>query len=110
MKKIVEFFKTKNILFKKLDFFDLKEIGIKKRYKICTGVDIKNRYTIIFYIDRKSRLLQKDILSIIEILNKTILQNSHNYKNRFLITSAPICSKALKLLENENFKVYNASL
>jgi len=110
MKNIVEFFKNKKLLFSELRSINLKDFGIKKRYKIYEGVDIKNRYVLIIIIDRKSRFLSRDaesILGTVEIIKE---KKDHGYKLIYTLISSPICSKAKKILEDRGYKVINDSL
>ena len=110
MKNIVEFFKNSGIIFKDFKSLDLKEFKIKKRYKIFEGVDLKNSFVIVVLIDRKSRFLIKDALSLIEVIDKIIEKKEHSYKKKFLLISSPICSKALEKLQKEKIETINASL
>ena len=76
-------------------------VGVSSRIKI--GVDINNNYYIVKNI--KSRIIMKDGKKINETAN-TITKKTK--KNVFLATTAPVCSKTKKYLEENQIKtVFN---
>ncbi len=76
----------------------LKEIKLntKKRLKVFVGVNLKNEYCLIVFIERKSRFLTKDV----EFLESLKFNVNFKYKKKILILLSPICSKAKKLLSD----------
>ncbi len=103
MKALVEYFKDKGIIFRKLEKVDLKKLGVKKRMSFFKGVDTKGNYWAIFLIQRKSRILQKDAKDLQALLQS--LPFDHAFKKKVLLLQAPICSKAKALLEEEGWLV-----
>lgn len=105
MKEFVELFRKKGLLFKELAPLDLTQFGIKKRVRLFEGVDLKNRYTLLAVIDRKSRFLQKDGRDLIEIAQKVEQGVGHAFAKKVLFIKAPLCSKAKELLQERGFNV-----
>ena len=106
MKEFVELLRSKGKLFKELRPLDPKEFGIKKRITLYEGVDLKSRYTLVIWIERKSRFLQKDAKQLIELVESIQNQRSYNYAKKILLIKAPLCSKAKELLQKEGFRVF----
>ena len=77
----------------------MKEIKIntKKKIKAYIGVNLKNEYCFILVVDRKSKLLSKDIKDLLEFVPSKI---NFRYKKKILITDALICKKAKEKLSN----------
>ena len=110
MKTIVEIFKKRKTIFKELKLIDLKALGVKKRYEVYDAVDIKNRYFLIFRVERKSRFVSKNALDLVEIYEKILKTKEHNYKYIYVLFFSPFCSKSKKLLQERDFKVLDATL
>lgn len=110
MKNIVEIFKNRGVVFKELKKLDLKKFGIKKRYEIFEGVDIKNRYYLIFVVDRKSRFVSKNVDDLLQIYQKISSIKDYNYKFLYTLFLTNFCSKAKDLLIKKGFKIVDASL
>ena len=77
----------------------MKEIKIntKKKIKAYIGVNLKNEYCFILVVDRKSKLLSKDIKDLLEFVPSKI---NFRYKKKILITDALICKKAKEMLSS----------
>ncbi len=106
MKHIVEFFKDRDLLFKKLEPVDLKSLGLRKRWEIFEGVDEKNGYVLVIRMRRKSRFLRKDAKEVERVYDLLVRKREHNYKKRFLLLFAPLCSHAKEELEKKGWRVY----
>jgi len=59
-----------------------------------------SKKNIFISIDRKSRIVMKDGLRILEIVNNIKKKKSNQKVN--LLTSAPICSKTITFLTSNN--------
>ncbi len=93
MKEILDLLVKNNIICKKLEEIKL---NTRKKIKAYLGVNTKNEYCFILIVDKKSRLLKKDI----EELLKFVPDINFRYKKKILITKAPICSKAMELIKD----------
>ncbi|WP_187648161.1 hypothetical protein [Nitrosophilus labii] len=110
MKKIVGIFKDKNIVFKELKRILLSELGIRKRYEVFEGVDIKNRFYLVFKVERKSRFLSKNAEDLIDIYHKVSKEKEHSFRYVCVLFLTPFCSKAKDILLSKDFKVIDATL
>ena len=93
MKEILDLLIKNKILCKKLEEIKL---NTRKKIKAYLGVNTKNEYCFILVVDKKSRILKKDI----EELLKFVPDINFRYKKKILITKAPICSKAMELIKD----------
>ena len=96
MEIIVEDFRKKGKLFKKLQTISPKELGIRNRIDIYKAVDLHGYFWAIFSISQKTRILTKDVKKFEEIYHKLVLYSDHNYKYKMIYIDAPLCSKAKK--------------
>ena len=92
MKDILDLLIKNKIICKKLEEIKL---NTRKKIKAYLGVNTKNEYCFILVVDKKSRLLKKDI----EELLKFVPDINFRYKKKILITKAPICSKATEMIK-----------
>ena len=79
---------------------DSSTLGISKRAQVAVGKD--RNYYIIKNI--KSRIIMKDGKKIVETAR--IIKNQTN-KQVFLATSAPVCSKTKKFLDQNSEQIIN---
>jgi hypothetical protein len=110
IESIVEVFRKKNKLFKKLNEITPKELGIRNKIKIYKGVDLNGYFWAIIVIRQKTRILLKDVAKFEEIYKKLVLYSQHNYKYKHLVIEAPICSKAKKGFKELGWRVSETSL
>ncbi len=92
MKEILDLLIKNKIICKKLEEIKL---NTRKKIKAYLGVNTKNEYCFILVVDKKSRLLKKDI----EELLKFVPDINFRYKKKILVTKAPICSKATEMIK-----------
>ena len=92
MKEILNLLIKNKIICKKLEEIKL---NTRKKIKAYLGVNTKNEYCFILVVDKKSRLLKKDI----EELLKFVPDINFRYKKKILISKAPICSKAMEMIK-----------
>ena len=107
MKEIVTLLKKKGEIFPSLKMLELKEYGFKKRWKAYEAVNQKDEYVLIFEIARKSRIVVKDTEEIEKVSKALEHYLHHRFKKRYLITTAPLCSKAVQKLKELGWKVYD---
>ena len=93
MKELIEFLVKKDIVCKELKDIELKT---RKKIKAFLGVNLKNEYCFILVVDKKSRILKKDIEEFLKFVPKINFKN----KKKILVTKAPICSKAMELIKD----------
>lgn len=105
MKEALEPLRQKGILFKRFEPFSLKTIGSRKRLQVFHGVDELNRYSLIFYVDKKSRILQKEVKEWLELQKRIEAHYGYPILQNYAIVKAPLCSKAKALLESEGWRV-----
>ncbi len=109
MEAVVEDFRKKGKLFKKMQEITPKELGIRNRIKIFKSVDTNGYFWAIFVVSQKTRILLKDVAKFEEIYKKLVLHSEHNYKYKVIYIDAPLCSKAKKGFKELGWRV-NASV
>ncbi len=107
MKNLTEFLLKKSIICKKLEKLENRKFNIRKKIEIYKAVTTKSSYILIFYINRKSRISQKEIRLIDDISIKVIEQLNMVFKNKILIIDSPFCKKAQILSKELKWKVIN---
>jgi len=105
MKEVIKTLLSQKIILKKLEPIDL---NLRKKIDVYSGVDKNSRYIAVFYMQRKSRFLQKDAQSLEEIYFNLLDVSDHNYKKKILIYDMPMCSKAQALLKEYSWKCIHA--
>jgi hypothetical protein len=109
MKEIVEYLQQNNIIFKSLKHILPKELGSRKRVAIYLGVDLKGYYADVMVLQKKSRVLRKEVQELMALHEKLEVYVGAAIKKRYIIIRAPLCSKAKALLEENGWKVFVAS-
>ncbi len=92
MKKILDLLIKKGIICKELKPLNL---NTRKKIKAFLGVNLKNEYCLILKIEKKSRILKKEMEEILKLLPEI----NFRYKKRILITNAPLCSKTKEIIK-----------
>ena len=105
MKEIVEYYRKKGILFRSLKHIPTKELGSRKKVEIYLGVDTNTYYTMIIFIEKKSRILRKEAEEIMLFHDKLEKQISSKILKKYTLIKAPLCSKAKKSMEEKGWKV-----
>jgi len=107
MKRIVEYLQQKSIIFKSLKEISLKELGSRKKIKLFLGVDLKGYYADIIKLEKKSRVLRKEVEELMFLHEKLEKYIDTSIKKKYIIIVAPLCSKAKALLEANGWKVWH---
>ena len=102
---VVDSFRAKGKLFKKMQEVSPKELGIRNKIKMYKATDIAGYFWAIFAVSQKSRLLMKDVHKFEEIYNKLCLFSDHKYKHKILFIDAPLCSKAKVAFKKSGWKI-----
>jgi hypothetical protein len=105
LKKLTEYFNKNDILFKEIKEVFPKELGSRKKIEIYVATSINKEYYAIFIVDAKSRFIRKNANDLIELYNKLVDFQDHNFKKKELFISSPLCSKAKKYLQDEKWRV-----
>lgn len=105
MQMVVDSFRAKGKIFKKMQEVAPKELGIRNKIKMYKATDITGYFWAIFAISQKSRLLMKDVHKFEEIYNKLCLFSDHKYKHKILFIDAPLCSKAKVAFKKSGWKI-----
>ncbi|WP_457592328.1 hypothetical protein [Hydrogenimonas sp.] len=105
MKRILAPLQEKGYIFKRFEPFSLKLVGSRKRISVFHGLDMQNRYFLVFAVKRRSRVLSKDVKEWLEL--KSLIERERGYPIllNIALIEAPLCSKASALLESEGWKV-----
>jgi len=106
MKEVVELLAQNNIIFKTLNPLPPKAIGSKKRIDIYLGVQLNNYYTLIFSIQRKSRVLIKDVQEYQKLHQQLEEYNQSKIYKKYILLDAPLCSKAKAKLQELGWRVF----
>ncbi len=107
MQKFVDRLIEKKQIFKSLKEFDLKTIAVRKKIDVFIGVDTKSYYTLVVFIEQKSRFLQKNVDEMEKIVDLIKVKEDHNFKRKIILIDSPLCSKAKAKLKDLNWKVYD---
>jgi len=111
MKEILHLLQTKDLLFKSLKPINIKEaFGSRKKIQIYLGVDLKKYYTCIIHTKKKSKILTKEALELMEFHRKLELLNESKINKKYIYIQAPICSKAKALFKEQKWKVWEDKL
>ncbi len=105
MKEVLEPLRKNGLLFRRFEPFDLKTVGSRKRIGVYFGVDEEGRYTLLFHVRRKSRVLRKDVQEWMELHERIEAHYGHPILRNVALIEAPLCSKAKTLLESEGWDV-----
>jgi len=107
MKSIVEFLQKKQIIFKSFKEVMPKELGSRKKVGIYVGVNLKGYYANVMWLEKKSRVLRKEVEELMLLHTKLETYMDSSIKKKYMIIKAPLCSKAKALLEENNWTVWH---
>ena len=107
MKNMVEYLQKKQIIFKSLKKITPKELGSRKKIGIYVGVDLKGYYADIMQLEKKSRVLRKEVTELMVLHEKLEKYIDSSIKKKYISINAPLCSKAQALLEENGWKVWH---
>ena len=107
MKEIVHLLQEKKLVFKSLKNIEPKELGTRKKIHIYIGVNLKKYYACILHISKKSRILSKEALEIMELHQKLEQYNDSKINKKYIYIQAPLCSKAKALFQEQKWTVWH---
>ena len=105
MKDIVEYMSLNEVIFKKLKEIKPKDIGSRKKIQIYLGVNLKGYYCLIITISKKSRILCKEIIEIINLHKKMEKYNDSKINIKYIIIQAPLSNSAKNMLKENEWKI-----
>ena len=85
IKELTGFLGKKGFLFRKINNIEPKTINSRKKITIFSCTDDKSNFVSIFIIDQKSRFLIKNAKEIIQLKDRLVLEENHNYKKNILL-------------------------
>ncbi|SFV65013.1 hypothetical protein MNB_SV-13-1681 [hydrothermal vent metagenome] len=106
MKNIVELLQEKQLLFKSFKEIKPKALSSRKKIDLFVAVDTKGYYASIFYIEKKSRILSKEIDEYFLLHEKLEKHIDSRIKKKYVLIDASLCSKAKAKLEKASWKVW----
>jgi len=106
VKTIVELLQKKKLIFKSLKPIEIKELGSRKKIDIYLGVDLDSYYACIIHVAKKSRILRKEAMELMEFHNKLEAYNESKINKKYIYIQAPLCSKAKALFKEEKWKIW----
>ena len=106
MKTLVDYLQKKQIIFKSLKEITPKELSSRKKIAIYLGVDLKGYYSDVMHLEKKSRVLRKEVGELMALHDKLERYIDSSIKKKYIIIKAPLCSKAKALLEENKWKVW----
>jgi len=107
LKDITGYFLEKNILFKKIEKINIKDLGSRKKIGIFTATSVKREYYAIFLVDAKSRFIRKNANELMLLCDNLASFKEHNFKRKILLISSPLCSKSKQYLEENDWRIEN---
>lgn len=106
MKKIVDFFKDKKILFSSLEPIGVSSLQSRKKLDIYLGVNLKGYYVALFFISKKSRVLLKEANEFVDLHERLERYKDTKIRYKYILIDAPLCSKAKAFLEEQGWRVW----
>jgi len=107
LKRVVEYFLDKGILFESVSEIDKKLLNTRKKISILSLKDSKQKYHSIYIVAQKSRFLIKNALELIEIDERLQKLENHNFKYKHLMISEAICSKAVQYFKDKGWQLHH---
>lgn len=107
MKQIVEYLQEKHIIFKSLKSITPKELGSRKKIELYLGVDLKEYYTVVMVVEKKSRVLRKEAEELMLLHEKLEKYIDSSINKKYMLIKAPLCSKAKAMLEEHGWRVWH---
>lgn len=108
MKEIVDTLYRNRVILRDLEQINLREeLNSRKRIDIYLGKNFQNSSVVVVSISKKSRVLQKEVKEIMDLISKLEFNREIQIKRRYIYLKAPICSKADSILKGKKWKFLN---
>ena len=105
MRRVIDICRKNGKVFSSLNQILPKELASRKRVGIYLGVDLKKYYTMIIFVAKKSRILRKEAMELMELHKRLERYNDSKILKRCIIIDAPLCSKAKRLMLEDGWDV-----
>lgn len=105
LKPIIDRLNAEGLIYKQFEEIRPGALGIRNKIRLFTATDLQRRYSAVFVIAQKSRVLMKDVEKLETILKKLELYVDHAFKQRVLMIDAPLCSKAEAAFKKAGWKI-----
>jgi len=109
MKNIVEFLAQKNLIFKSFKEVLPKTLGSRKKVQLFVGVDLETYYVLVMRVEKKSRVLKKEVEEFFLLHEKMQIHIDSKIKKKYIMINAPLCSKAKILLKEHQWRVWHVA-
>lgn len=110
MKTIVDYLQKKNMIFKSFKEISPKVLNSRKQISIYLGVDLRAYYTLVMRLEKKSRVVKKEIQTLISLHEQLENHLGSKVTKKNILIKAPLCSKAKALLEESGWKVWQENV
>lgn len=110
MKEIVEYLQKKQIIFKSFKEVLPKELGSRKKVSLYMGIDLKSYYALVMSIEKKSRVLRKEVGELMSLHEKLEKYMDSKITKKYIIIKAPLCSHAKAMLEEQGWRVWHVKV
>jgi hypothetical protein len=84
MRAIIDKLQEKKLIFKSLKQIDIKKFGSRKKIHLYLGVNLKNYYSCIIHISKKSCILEKEAVELMEFHKKLERYNASKIKRKYI--------------------------
>lgn len=110
MRQVSDYLVKHRLLFERFEPVSLTSLGSRKKLECYIGVDNTKHYNVVFVNPGKTRVLQKDLEQIQELVSRLESLRGHRILKRILFSNAPVCSKAKLRYEKEGWKIWHVSV
>ncbi|HFU76229.1 MAG TPA: hypothetical protein ENK66_08295 [Arcobacter sp.] len=107
IQSISKYLQNNGITFETIVSIEPKQLGSRKKILILDCIDINKDSYAIFFTEQKSRFIQKTAQDIFALQTKLQEDTKNVYKNNIIFINAPLCSKAKKLIEDNNWSLFH---
>jgi len=106
MKSIIDYLQSNKLIFKTFKSIRPQELGSRKKVKIYIAVDLKGYYALVMSIEKKSRVLRKEVNEFMQLHEKLERYIDSKINKKYIIIKAPLCSHAKVMFEDNGWKVF----
>jgi len=95
------------MIFKSFTEISPKELGSRKRIKLYVGIDLKGYYVLVMNVEKKSRVLRKEVSEFILLHEKLEKYMGSKITKKYIRIKAPLCSHAKAMLKEYGWSVWH---
>ncbi len=107
MKEVVEYLRGHNIICKTLKEIMPKALSSRKKIQLYIGVNLKGYYCSVMILEKKSRVLRKEVGELILLHEKMEHYEDTKIFKRYIYIKAPLCSHAKTMFEESGWIVWH---